>query len=159
MSFGVSMGHHEEAHIASHLLASIPHGRFAEAFHPDRDPIYWGMLANRPKLKDGTLALPSTPGWGWELDEVFISSPPGRAGRAARCAKAANESGNSREPSARKWIGDERIIVLGEDVTDAEGPFKTTRGPAGPIRRLTSARYSHPPRWASSARPWALARG
>ena len=73
MSFGVSMGHHEEAHIASHLLASIPHGRFAEAFHPDRDPIYWGMLANRPKLKDGTLALPSTPGWGWELDEVFIS--------------------------------------------------------------------------------------
>jgi D-galactarolactone cycloisomerase len=73
MCFGVSMAHHEEAHLASHLLASMPHGTFAEAFHPDRDPIYWNMLANRPKLNNGELVLPDGAGFGWELDEEFIS--------------------------------------------------------------------------------------
>lgn len=73
MSFGVLMGHHEEAHISSHLLASVPHGTYAEAFHPDRDPIYWQMLANRPGLAGGELTLPEGGGFGWELDESFIA--------------------------------------------------------------------------------------
>ena len=62
MSFGVEMGHHEEAQVASHLLASIPHGTFVEAFHPTRDPIFWRMLGNRPELVDGMFALPDGPG-------------------------------------------------------------------------------------------------
>ena len=41
LAFDVQMAHHEEPQIASHLLASIPHGTFAECFHPDRDPIWW----------------------------------------------------------------------------------------------------------------------
>jgi D-galactarolactone cycloisomerase len=73
MSFGVEMGHHEEAHLSSHLLASIPHGTYAEAFHPERDPIFWRMLANRPELEDGLFKLPDAPGLGWTLDESFIS--------------------------------------------------------------------------------------
>jgi L-alanine-DL-glutamate epimerase-like enolase superfamily enzyme len=73
MSFGVEMGHHEEAQVSSHLLASVPHGTYVEAFHPVRDPIFWGMLGNRPELVDGMFKLPSGPGFGWELDEEFIS--------------------------------------------------------------------------------------
>jgi L-alanine-DL-glutamate epimerase-like enolase superfamily enzyme len=71
-SYGVAMGHHEEPQVASHLLASIPHGTMVECFHPDRDPIWWALPANRPALCDGMLELSNAPGLGWELDLDFI---------------------------------------------------------------------------------------
>jgi L-alanine-DL-glutamate epimerase-like enolase superfamily enzyme len=71
-SYDVAMGHHEEPQISSHLLASIPHGMFAECFHPDRDPIWWNLIANRPPLVDGRLQLDEAPGFGWQLDEEYI---------------------------------------------------------------------------------------
>ena len=71
-SFGVEMGHHEEPQIASHLLASIPHGTYVEAFDQERDPIFWQMLANRPNLEDGYFPLPESPGFGWTLDSDFV---------------------------------------------------------------------------------------
>jgi D-galactarolactone cycloisomerase len=71
-TYSVELAHHEEPHVASHLLASQPHGTYLEVFHPDRDPIWWGMVANRPKLVDGVMQLPDGPGLGWELDEAFI---------------------------------------------------------------------------------------
>lgn len=73
LAFDVEMGHHEEPQVSSHLLASIPHGTFAETFHPDRDPIWWNLPANRPRLEDGSIRLPSGPGLGWELDEDYIA--------------------------------------------------------------------------------------
>ncbi len=72
-AFEVGLGHHEEAQVAAHLLASVPHGTYVEAFSPTRDPIYWGLIANRPELVDGHLPLPSEPGFGWVLDEDFIA--------------------------------------------------------------------------------------
>jgi L-alanine-DL-glutamate epimerase-like enolase superfamily enzyme len=72
LAFDVRMAHHEEPQIAAHLLGSIPHASFVECFHPDRDPIWWGLVANRPPLVDGRIALPTRPGLGWELDEEFI---------------------------------------------------------------------------------------
>jgi D-galactarolactone cycloisomerase len=71
-AFDIQMGHHEEPQVASHLLAAIPHGTYVECFEPDRDPIWWNLVANRPALRDGMLALPGGPGLGWELDEDFI---------------------------------------------------------------------------------------
>jgi D-galactarolactone cycloisomerase len=73
LSFDVKMCHHEEAHIGGHLLASIPHGTFADTMHEDRDPIWSGLIANRPETKDGYITLPSRPGLGWELDQDFIA--------------------------------------------------------------------------------------
>lgn len=64
----VEMAHHEEPQVASHLLASIPNGTYLEVFHPDRDPIWWNLVANRPELKDGEIELGEQPGLGWELD-------------------------------------------------------------------------------------------
>lgn len=72
-AFDVQLGHHEEAQVASHLLASQPHGTFVEAFSPARDPIFWQMIANRPSLVDGQFPLPDAPGLGWVLDEDFIA--------------------------------------------------------------------------------------
>jgi L-alanine-DL-glutamate epimerase-like enolase superfamily enzyme len=71
-AFDVQLGHHEEAQVASHLLASQPHGTYVEAFSPARDPIFWGMIENRPTLVDGEFPLPDRPGFGWILDEAFI---------------------------------------------------------------------------------------
>ena len=71
-AFDVSMGHHEEPQVAAHLLASIPHGTFVECFHPDRDPIWWNLVANRPPLVDGRIQLTAAAGLGWELDPEYI---------------------------------------------------------------------------------------
>jgi L-alanine-DL-glutamate epimerase-like enolase superfamily enzyme len=38
LAYDVEMGHHEEPQVSAHLLASQPHGTYAEYFHPDRDP-------------------------------------------------------------------------------------------------------------------------
>jgi L-alanine-DL-glutamate epimerase-like enolase superfamily enzyme len=72
-SFDVAMGHHEEPHIAAHLLASIPHSTFLECFDPVRDPIWWNLVANRPDIRDGAIQLSHAPGVGWELDDDYIA--------------------------------------------------------------------------------------
>jgi D-galactarolactone cycloisomerase len=72
-SYDVQVGHHEEGHLAAHLLASVPNGTYVEAFAPARDPIFWQMLANRPKLVNGEFPLSDRPGLGWILDEDFIA--------------------------------------------------------------------------------------
>ena len=71
--YDVRMAHHEEAHVAAHLLASIPHGTYLEYFHPQRDPIWHNLIANRPALKDGRITLTDRPGLGWDLDEDYIA--------------------------------------------------------------------------------------
>jgi D-galactarolactone cycloisomerase len=70
--FGVELGHHEEAQVASHLLASRPNSTYVESFRPERDPIFWQMIANRPELQGGEFPLPDRPGFGWELDPDFV---------------------------------------------------------------------------------------
>jgi L-alanine-DL-glutamate epimerase-like enolase superfamily enzyme len=71
--YSVQLAHHEEPQVAAHLLASQPNGTYLEVFHPDRDPIWWKLIANRPPLVDGTLAVPRRPGLGWELDADFVA--------------------------------------------------------------------------------------
>lgn len=71
-AFGVEMAHHEEPQIAAHLLASVPHGTYLECFHPDRDPVFWNLIANRPVIEDGMYPVPQNPGFGLVLDEDWI---------------------------------------------------------------------------------------
>jgi L-alanine-DL-glutamate epimerase-like enolase superfamily enzyme len=70
--YSVDLAHHEEPQVAAHLLASQPRGTYLEVFHPDRDPIWWNLITNRPKVADGVMALPTGPGLGWDLDTDFI---------------------------------------------------------------------------------------
>jgi D-galactarolactone cycloisomerase len=70
--YGVELAHHEEPHVAAHLLASQPGGTYLEVFHPDRDPIWWNLIVNRPELVDGCVSLPTGPGLGWEYDWDFV---------------------------------------------------------------------------------------
>jgi D-galactarolactone cycloisomerase len=71
--YEVEVGHHEEPHVALHLLASQPHATYVEVFHPDRDPLWWNLVANRPQVVDGVVSLPERPGLGWELDADYIN--------------------------------------------------------------------------------------
>lgn len=71
-AFGVEMAHHEEPQIASHLIASVAHGTYVECFHPDRDPVFWNLIANRPEPYSGVYPVPSAPGWGIELDDAYV---------------------------------------------------------------------------------------
>jgi D-galactarolactone cycloisomerase len=71
-AYDVGMGHHEEPQVALHLIASQSHGTYAECFHPDRDPLWWNMIANRPDPVAGQVRLPTAPGLGWELDRDYI---------------------------------------------------------------------------------------
>lgn len=71
-SYDVEMGHHEEPQVSTHLIASQAHGTFSECFHPDRDPFWWNMIANRPPLVAGALTLSDRPGLGWDLNWDYI---------------------------------------------------------------------------------------
>jgi len=72
MAFGVAMAHHEEPQISAHLLAAIPHGTYVECFHPERDPLFWELIANRPAIRNGAYPVPQGPGFGLVLDESTI---------------------------------------------------------------------------------------
>ena len=71
--FNVELGHHEEPQIATHLLASIPHGTYLETFHPDRDPLFYELVANRTPFEKGWYAVPQGPGFGLALDAGVIA--------------------------------------------------------------------------------------
>ncbi|MGE0224276.1 MAG: mandelate racemase/muconate lactonizing enzyme family protein [Acetobacteraceae bacterium] len=65
----VQMAHHEEAQIAAHMLAAVPHGTYVECFaDPERDPIWQSVWVNRPPVKDGIMPVPTGPGLGISLD-------------------------------------------------------------------------------------------
>jgi D-galactarolactone cycloisomerase len=71
--FDVCMAHHEEAQISAHLLASIPHGSFVELFDPERDPIFYLLFENHPRVEHGKYCIPDGNGWGLKLDEAVIA--------------------------------------------------------------------------------------
>ena len=71
--FGIQMAHHEEPQIAAHLLGAVANGTYVECFHPDRDPIFWNVISNRPPIKGGRYRIPTGGGFGLELDEDFIA--------------------------------------------------------------------------------------
>ncbi len=71
-SYDVQMGHHEEPQVSTHLIASQAHGTYSECFHPDRDPFWWNLIANRPALVNGTITLSDRPGLGWDLNWDYI---------------------------------------------------------------------------------------
>jgi L-alanine-DL-glutamate epimerase-like enolase superfamily enzyme len=71
-TYDVEMAHHEEPQVSAHLIASQPHGTYAECFHPDRDPFWWDLIATPRELCDGYLTLSDEPGLGWTLDWDYV---------------------------------------------------------------------------------------
>ena len=69
----VSMAHHEEPQVALQLLASIPHGLYVEFFpNVKRDPMWFELPVELPKIRDGFMELPTGPGLGMPLKQAVI---------------------------------------------------------------------------------------
>ncbi|MEH7344235.1 mandelate racemase/muconate lactonizing enzyme family protein [Bacillus sp. JJ1532] len=71
-ALGFEMAHHEEPQISAHLLGSTLTGTFLEVFHPDRDPLFYEIIENRNKFKNGYYEIPNGPGFGIELNSAVI---------------------------------------------------------------------------------------
>jgi L-alanine-DL-glutamate epimerase-like enolase superfamily enzyme len=66
----VRMAHVAEPHISMHLMAGIPNGTFVECYpDPRRDPFWSELYKDRPRVEDGEIFLPDTPGLGVTLNE------------------------------------------------------------------------------------------
>jgi D-arabinonate dehydratase len=64
----ISMAHHEEPQVALHLLASIANGLYVEIFPDrDRDPLWFELPVQQPRIQDGYMYLPEEPGFGLPL--------------------------------------------------------------------------------------------
>jgi len=69
----VTMAHHEEPQLATHLLAGVPNGSYVECFaDPERDPVWQRLIANRAPARNGVIEVPQGPGFGLVLDEDVI---------------------------------------------------------------------------------------
>jgi L-alanine-DL-glutamate epimerase-like enolase superfamily enzyme len=72
--FNVQMAHHEESQVALHLLASIPHSLYVEIFpNIKRDPMWFELPVERPRIRDGYMELPAGPGLGMAFNEEIIA--------------------------------------------------------------------------------------
>jgi L-alanine-DL-glutamate epimerase-like enolase superfamily enzyme len=71
--FGATMAHHEEPHLAVHMLSGVAHGSYVECFaNPERDPIWDRMIENQAPLKNGIIQVPTGPGFDLVLDQGMI---------------------------------------------------------------------------------------
>lgn len=69
----IRMAHHEEAQVALHLLAAIPHGICVEIFPSyQRDPMWFDLPEKQPSIQDGHMLLPTGPGFGLPLKQETI---------------------------------------------------------------------------------------
>jgi D-arabinonate dehydratase len=87
-SFGVNMAHHEEPQVALHLLAGAPNGLCVEIFpNYNRDPMWFDLPVEPPKIANGYMLLSSKPGFGIDLNTEVINkwrSPVGEGAVGGR---------------------------------------------------------------------------
>lgn len=71
--FHVKMAHHEEAQVALHCLAAVAHSTFVEIFpNPKRDPMWFELPLEQPRIRNGYMELPDKPGFGIDLNADVI---------------------------------------------------------------------------------------
>ncbi len=71
--FGVNMAHHEEPQVALHLLAGVQNGLCVEIFPNElRDPMWFDLPAEHPKISEGFMHVPDKPGFGIDLRSDVI---------------------------------------------------------------------------------------
>jgi L-alanine-DL-glutamate epimerase-like enolase superfamily enzyme len=66
--YQVPLAAHHDPQIHVHAVAASPTGFILESFaDPTRDPLWFELFAERPKIVDGFMAVPEAPGLGLEL--------------------------------------------------------------------------------------------
>jgi L-alanine-DL-glutamate epimerase-like enolase superfamily enzyme len=73
--------HNFYGHLATmmnaHFCAVVPNFRIME-IDPDRVPWYDDLVTHTPEVKDGSLHLPTRPGWGTDVNEAAVRAHPPR---------------------------------------------------------------------------------
>ncbi len=70
---GVLMAPHHDPQIHGHLVAAAENGYVLEVFpNAARDPVWDGLFAVKPEVRDGAVVLTDRPGLGFELDRDFL---------------------------------------------------------------------------------------
>lgn len=62
--------------MCAHLHASIPNFLIQENFDDSLEPWTWDVLSGVPRVENGYLTVPDTPGWGVELNEEEAAKHP-----------------------------------------------------------------------------------
>lgn len=60
----------------AHLHASIPNFLIHENFDDSLEPWTWDLLTGVPRVENGCIVVPDTPGWGVELNEDEVTKHP-----------------------------------------------------------------------------------
>jgi len=69
----IGMAHHEEPQVALHLLAAVPNGLYVEIFpDPNRDPLWFELPVEQPRIENGYMHVPQGPGFGLPLRSDVI---------------------------------------------------------------------------------------
>jgi D-galactarolactone cycloisomerase len=71
---GVRIAPHLAPEIHGHLVAAFPGAAFGVETHggPERDPLWFGLFAERAEVREGRLHLTGRPGFGIEVDWKFV---------------------------------------------------------------------------------------
>jgi len=71
--YQVPMAAHHDPQIHVHAVAASPTGFILESFaDPTRDPLWFELFRERPRIVDGFMALPEAPGLGLELRDETL---------------------------------------------------------------------------------------
>ncbi len=71
---GVRIAPHLAPEIHAHLVAAFPNAAFGIETHggPERDPLWFGLFAERAQVRDGQVHLSDKPGFGIEIDWDYV---------------------------------------------------------------------------------------
>lgn len=71
---GVQIAPHLAPEIHAHLVAAFPGAAFGVETHggPERDPLWFGLFAERAQVRDGYVHLGNKPGFGIEIDWKYV---------------------------------------------------------------------------------------
>lgn len=77
--YGVRIAPHQAPELHAHLCAAYPAASFGVESNggPEHDPLWYGMYARRPQIRDGHVHLAHEPGFGVEIDWDFVRRHPG----------------------------------------------------------------------------------
>lgn len=72
--FGARIAPHQAPELHAHLCAAFPNASFGVESNgnPERDPLWYGIYAKRPEIRDSHVHLTDAPGFGFEIDWEFV---------------------------------------------------------------------------------------
>ena len=74
--YGVRIAPHHAPELHAHLVSAFPRGGYGVESHgaADRDPVWFGLYAERAEIRDSHVHLSERPGFGVEIDWKFVNA-------------------------------------------------------------------------------------